>query len=744
MANIIERFINIFVDNKAANEALDETTNKLTAVDEGTTKVTQSTDLHSKASKNNTKTLRENGGAMGYLGALTRGASNDIKDAIEAVEGLGLSFKGLRGAILATGIGALAIIILELITNWEKWKGVIDGTTASINNQKAALEASKAVFNEYTQEFDAQIAKMQAMGKTDKEILDFRLQNQEKYLAGIQANYDKEYNIYITKTKGLNKVSIELQNEINGKFEEAQKARANFLLQNELLQLKILKDSKDKQIELFKELINKRKESLQQYNQEVLNSLSGIKTLGDKYKELNQLFGKNDTYKQLFDISKDYNNFLKYATQFDENTTKLKTNYQTSLKLINSSMLSKEDKDKQIKTLNELYESQLKNINKQKAEIGLLYGSQQEGIANVQRSLDDYWVKLDNQRKKDEANNLKQVSNIEKIKDLTMEVYNLENKPLRYDNQIESRINNTAKYKEIEQRINDIYDKRKKLIEQTLGLQLSTLVQQGKEKDKEITNLDEKIKQKQNDLLSSKPEDRDKLVKDLQDLQDQRAAIVTEASNLGVAEAQSRADFELAIAMNKSDREIAIEQNTIAKKKDLKQSELEWLQSYYDKGIVIAEQSADILNGIQALVGEKNKSFAKAALAITKAAGIADVVISTQKEIRSIWSNGFLSAAPDTGIAMKTLLTAGAVARAAISTATILSQKIQDSPSASSLSTGSGPQAQFNIVGSSQTNQLAATIGAQQNKPIRTYVVGSDVETQQALDRNRRSTATFL
>ena len=51
----------------------------------------------------------------------------------------------------------------------------------------------------------------------------------------------------------------------------------------------------------------------------------------------------------------------------------------------------------------------------------------------------------------------------------------------------------------------------------------------------------------------------------------------------------------------------------------------------------------------------------------------------------------------------------------------------------------STPQAQspdFNIVGSSGTNQLAGAIGSQTQQPIKAFVVGSDVSTQQELDRN--------
>jgi hypothetical protein len=46
----------------------------------------------------------------------------------------------------------------------------------------------------------------------------------------------------------------------------------------------------------------------------------------------------------------------------------------------------------------------------------------------------------------------------------------------------------------------------------------------------------------------------------------------------------------------------------------------------------------------------------------------------------------------------------------------------------------------FNVVGTSSTNQLAQSINTQ---PIKTYVVASDVSTQQSLDRNKVENATF-
>jgi len=70
------------------------------------------------------------------------------------------------------------------------------------------------------------------------------------------------------------------------------------------------------------------------------------------------------------------------------------------------------------------------------------------------------------------------------------------------------------------------------------------------------------------------------------------------------------------------------------------------------------------------------------------------------------------------------------------------SVSVSSTPSSSA--TPSAPAApQFNVVGASSTNQLAQSIGQQQNQPIKAYVVGADVTTQQGLDRNIITTATL-
>lgn len=58
-------------------------------------------------------------------------------------------------------------------------------------------------------------------------------------------------------------------------------------------------------------------------------------------------------------------------------------------------------------------------------------------------------------------------------------------------------------------------------------------------------------------------------------------------------------------------------------------------------------------------------------------------------------------------------------------------------------SAGEVQEPDFNVVGASQLNQVAELVAGQQESPIRTYVVASDVSTAQELDRNILSEASI-
>lgn len=126
-------------------------------------------DVNDNSNKLNTSTrtltssVSSNGGAMGLLSELTGGLAMTFKDAGEATELFGNKLTGIKGAIVATGIGALVIAIGLLIENWDKVSEAISNTS----KETKALESinkdlTKGMTEVYTELFKVETAFNQA------------------------------------------------------------------------------------------------------------------------------------------------------------------------------------------------------------------------------------------------------------------------------------------------------------------------------------------------------------------------------------------------------------------------------------------------------------------------------------------------------------------------------------------------------------------------------------------------------
>jgi hypothetical protein len=148
---------------------------------------------------------------------------------------------------------------------------------------------------------------------------------------------------------------------------------------------------------------------------------------------------------------------------------------------------------------------------------------------------------------------------------------------------------------------------------------------------------------------------------------------------------------------------------------------------------IAKEKEKTVLNTLGAIAGllGSNSKFGKA-LAITQA--LRDTYAGANKALAQGGIFGFIGAA-------------GVIASGIANVKQITSSK---EPATPSFATGGGgspvstpptpsvssvPPA-FNVVGASDTNQLAEAIGSQSQQPIQAYVVSNDVSTAQEMDRN--------
>ena len=140
------------------------------------------------------------------------------------------------------------------------------------------------------------------------------------------------------------------------------------------------------------------------------------------------------------------------------------------------------------------------------------------------------------------------------------------------------------------------------------------------------------------------------------------------------------------------------------------------------------EQDAQLLNNIVAIAGEGTK--------VGKAAAVAQATISGIEGVQNAYTTA--QSSPITALfPAYPLIQAGlAAAFSGKQIQSILSVDEKGGGSIPSIST-SAPQApSFNVVGASDTNQLAQVIGQDKKEPVKAYVVSNDVTNAQALDRN--------
>ncbi len=217
-------------------------------------------------------------------------------------------------------------------------------------------------------------------------------------------------------------------------------------------------------------------------------------------------------------------------------------------------------------------------------------------------------------------------------------------------------------------------------------------------------------------------------------------------------EEEQRAELEAYLEIEAEKANKAAEQRA----KD-KEDQLATEQAIADGKKSIQESTYSVLEkGISVLqsVAGKNKAIQKGLIVAESAIGIAKIVTSTQAANAAATLKYALLPGGAALAASERLLnnvSAGiGIGATVLSTSKALQALGGGSASSGASNPNSGggggtpaPPPQFNIVGQSGTNQLAQSIGARQGQPIQAYVVGNEVTSQQALDRNRINTATF-
>jgi len=307
-------------------------------------------------------------------------------------------------------------------------------------------------------------------------------------------------------------------------------------------------------------------------------------------------------------------------------------------------------------------------------------------------------------------------------------------------------------------------------------------LQQAADLEEKITNQEIEAARKrleaqqaENALGKSRKEDKDKeaeLEAQLIQLETAKLTKQKEVTSQIIAFKAEEAAGLKAIADQKAvdDKERAEKEASEKKERDAKALEQ---QKHFNNQIAQAQQNLEQakanaiqggLNVIGMLAG-KSKKIAKTLLIVEKGLAIAQVISNAAKSIAQAKANlaatpAVIGVVPNPAYIIQAAATAKGIIStklgAATSVATIAAQAIQGLGGGGGGGGGTGSLGasggandaaslppSFNIVGASDTNQLADAIGGQTQQPVQAFVVSNDVTTAQSLENNIVEGATL-
>jgi hypothetical protein len=596
------------------------------------------------------------------------------------------AFNGIKGAMAATGIGALVVALGLIVAYWDDIKAAVSGVSKEQNNlveqdKKRAELAEKSV-----QSFDLEAKALKLAGKSEKEINLLRLDRLKKAVLAQEQ--------YIADMEVRKKMELEGEKRNLGILKNV--ARAGIELGTYTLRLLALP------IDAATTAVNSLSEALG----------FGTVTTFNINKEISKF---NESAAE--GLAKLIFNPDKVKAEGDKTIDEAKTKLDQFKGQVLDAELALQEIDKNA--------AETRKKNAESAADALL--KQQEEEAAAKRKLREEELKLikDDQQREIEQNKFKYDILIEDLKKGKKELNDTDRALIAtYEAQRlkdEEAIN--AKYLKIQQ------DHDAKVLADMKAADAAELaaffegekikvdaMQAGFDKQKAIREL--AYKQEVADLAAKL--DEGKITQEQYDI-----ANVNATKKLN-ADIQALRQEDLSAERAKMEQKQAIQQ----------------------QGMDVALQGVDLLKQVFG----KSKAVQKGAVLVESAIGIAKMIqannianIGALATPQAIATSG-AAAAPV--IAMNNISTGIGIAANIAATAKALKEigagGSVNAPSSTGGSAGGGggggtstmQAPNFNVVGNNGINQLAQL----QQQPVKAYVVGAEVTTQQALDRNRIST----
>lgn len=208
-----------------------------------------------------------------------------------------------------------------------------------------------------------------------------------------------------------------------------------------------------------------------------------------------------------------------------------------------------------------------------------------------------------------------------------------------------------------------------------------------------------------------------------------------------IAVAQELANNIFDVTNAQYDKELILEQNKTVEMNNQLKERLRNEQLSADERKSIQNQIAQNDEALR----KKQEAIEEKRFKLNKAASLANAVVNTYLAATAALKDPALSTFQRIA-SMVTIIGAGLAQVAVIAKQRFVKSDSGGAPGISSSSASAPTSIQapaFNVVGQSNVSQLADVVRGQLDRPVKTYVVASEVTTAQALERNRVSAASI-
>jgi len=130
----------------------------------------------------------------GYAGKI-KDLAGTITGAVKGAKAFATSLKGVRGALLATGIGAIVVALGTIIAYWDDIKGLVNGVNGE---QEESLELQKeavALAEQQSNVIGEMENTLKLQGKSEKEIRDLKRQQLNETISALEVQLEQEKQI---------------------------------------------------------------------------------------------------------------------------------------------------------------------------------------------------------------------------------------------------------------------------------------------------------------------------------------------------------------------------------------------------------------------------------------------------------------------------------------------------------------------------------------------------------------------